>query len=281
MTFDKEYYSIGEVAKICHLNVRTLHYYDEIGLLTPAYIDKNSNYRYYTFQQILEITIIKEFKFIGFSLKEVKSLLKRDDLVHNRKMLEVKCHEIDNTIKALSLLKSRLEKRVEAIEQHFELESTDKIVIKDIDQQYIAYIDFVSACHPNQFNRKFVELMNQIEQSGLEIIGDRYAIFNEDITTINYDHAHIRLYIPVKTDQEITNFVMKIPQYKAITMMYDGTYGYLGEAHEELYRYTQDHQINIDKKKIINRFIIDIATSKDKDQYMTEIMLVIENESEK
>ena len=32
---DKEYYSIGEIAEICNIPIRTLRYYDEIGLLVP------------------------------------------------------------------------------------------------------------------------------------------------------------------------------------------------------------------------------------------------------
>lgn len=57
--FEKEYYSIGEIAKVCNINIRTLHYYDEIGLLAPEKINEKSRYGYYSFQQIQELMIIK------------------------------------------------------------------------------------------------------------------------------------------------------------------------------------------------------------------------------
>ncbi len=39
--------SIGEFSKISHLTMKTLRYYDEIGLLKPAFIDPKNGYRYY------------------------------------------------------------------------------------------------------------------------------------------------------------------------------------------------------------------------------------------
>lgn len=41
----KEFYQIGEVSKICNIPIKTLRYYDEIGLLIPRKIDPDSNYR--------------------------------------------------------------------------------------------------------------------------------------------------------------------------------------------------------------------------------------------
>mgnify|MGYP006353801461 CR=1 FL=1 len=38
---------IKEFAEFTGVSVRTLHYYDEIGLLTPAYVDKFTGYRFY------------------------------------------------------------------------------------------------------------------------------------------------------------------------------------------------------------------------------------------
>ena len=47
-------YKIGEYSKITDLAVRTLRYYDEIGVLKPEYIDDFSGYRYYTDRNITE-----------------------------------------------------------------------------------------------------------------------------------------------------------------------------------------------------------------------------------
>ena len=71
MINNREYYQIGDVSKICNISVKTLRYYDEIGLLKPNKIDIQSNYRYYTNDQLTLVIVIKHFKEAGFSLKEI------------------------------------------------------------------------------------------------------------------------------------------------------------------------------------------------------------------
>ena len=271
----KEYYSIGEVAKICNVNIRTLHYYDEIGLLTPEQIDPKSRYRNYSYQQIVEVMLIKEFKFFGFSLKEVKSLLKRDDIEFNRKMLKHKCAEIDKTMQSLALLKERLEKQVIAIEQRYhEANNEEEINIKNIKEEYIAYIDCQCACTIDNFNKIYVELFTKIEQSGLEVMGDRFAIF-KDIDSIDYNNAHVRLFSPVKATAEICGFVEYMPSYHAVSMMYYGAYDYLDHAYDRMYQYIKDNNIAA-KKSIINHLIINPGTSKEQEEFITEILIKIE-----
>jgi DNA-binding transcriptional MerR regulator len=69
-------YKIGEFAGIFGLSIKTLRIYDHIGLLKPAYIDKESGYRYYMPEQVQALNVIIELKSIGFSLKEIKEVVK-------------------------------------------------------------------------------------------------------------------------------------------------------------------------------------------------------------
>lgn len=71
-------YTVKELAKISGVSVRTLHYYDEIGLLKP--LSKGANrYRYYEEQQLLHLQQILFFKELGFALSDIKKLLSQDD----------------------------------------------------------------------------------------------------------------------------------------------------------------------------------------------------------
>lgn len=54
-----EYYSIGKISKKCNVTVKTLHYYDKIGLLKPEYRDESTNYRYYTKRQMIDVLVIR------------------------------------------------------------------------------------------------------------------------------------------------------------------------------------------------------------------------------
>ncbi len=66
----KNLLSIGELSKITGVHIKSLRYYDSLGILTPAYIDPDSGYRYYSFYQKAEIDAIQFCVDIGISLKD-------------------------------------------------------------------------------------------------------------------------------------------------------------------------------------------------------------------
>ena len=68
--------SIGEFSKICKVTVKTLRYYDRIGLLKPVHVDDMTGYRYYSREQLEKMLLIQRLKRYGFSLEEVRDILR-------------------------------------------------------------------------------------------------------------------------------------------------------------------------------------------------------------
>lgn len=68
---------VNEVAKITGLSVRTLHYYHQQSLVVPEQ-NKETGYRHYTNEHLKQLEHIQFFKELGFSLKEIKSMLKNE-----------------------------------------------------------------------------------------------------------------------------------------------------------------------------------------------------------
>ena len=71
---------IKEFAQFTGVSVRTLHYYDEIGLLVPAYVDKDTNYRYYDEACLIRMQEILFYRELDFSLNSIKDILSSPDL---------------------------------------------------------------------------------------------------------------------------------------------------------------------------------------------------------
>ena len=72
------YFTIGEIANMYNLSIQTLRHYDKIGLLSPAYTNPKTGYRYYSIQQFVKIDFIKHGKALGMTLDEIKVLIKKD-----------------------------------------------------------------------------------------------------------------------------------------------------------------------------------------------------------
>src|ERR687890_2073595 len=72
------YYRVGEVAALTQISVRTLHYYDRIGLLRPA-LHSAGGYRLYGESELLRLQQILTLRYLGFPLKQIGELLDRAD----------------------------------------------------------------------------------------------------------------------------------------------------------------------------------------------------------
>jgi DNA-binding transcriptional MerR regulator len=99
-------YTVQKLAKISGVSVRTLHFYDEIGLLRPAYVEANG-YRYYEETQLLLLQQILFFRELGFELKNIQKILGKGDfdkiaaLHSHRKVLQTSIERTKELIKTI------------------------------------------------------------------------------------------------------------------------------------------------------------------------------------
>ena len=98
----KSYYSIGKVSTLCCVPIKTLRYYDKIGLLVPEYRKDESNYRYYTQDQILTLFIIRKLKLLGIPLKEIHEIISSRDSAAMGKCIQERLQGISQAIEDLN-----------------------------------------------------------------------------------------------------------------------------------------------------------------------------------
>ena len=99
---------IKEFADFTGVSVRTLHYYDEIGLLRPAFVDRSTGYRFYDENSLLRMQEILFYRELDFSLKSINGILSSPNYDKNKALKEQK--------HLLTLKKERLERLISAIE---------------------------------------------------------------------------------------------------------------------------------------------------------------------
>lgn len=115
-------YTVAKLAKISGVSIRTLHWYDEIGLLKPAYHGANG-YRYYEEEQLLALQQILFFRELGFELKQIESILKRSNfdrvaaLSSHRKVLQKNVERTKKLIKTIDATVNHL-KGIKKMKDH-------------------------------------------------------------------------------------------------------------------------------------------------------------------
>jgi DNA-binding transcriptional MerR regulator len=74
-TWEVIVFKIGDFSKLSRVSVKTLRYYDELGLLKPAHVDHFTGYRFYSADQLPQLNRILALKDLGFSLEQTMRLL--------------------------------------------------------------------------------------------------------------------------------------------------------------------------------------------------------------
>lgn len=99
-------YTVQQLANLAGVTTRTLHHYDEIGLLSPA--RKSSNgYRQYGEAELLKLQQIMFFRELEFPLKEIETILKNPKfdiaaaLSDHRKLIEIKKKRMNDLLKTI------------------------------------------------------------------------------------------------------------------------------------------------------------------------------------
>ncbi|MFG1735666.1 MerR family transcriptional regulator [Paenibacillus sp. 843] len=131
---------ISAFAKVSGISIKTLRYYDELGLLKPAHVDEQSGYRYYSEEQLLIVKRIAAYKEQGFTLEQLKPFFEEDigtDVVKNK--LADKMTELQHAMRSLQLQLDEVNSRMTRLERS-EAGNPGGPTIREVPFQRAAFI---------------------------------------------------------------------------------------------------------------------------------------------
>ncbi|MCR2805572.1 MerR family transcriptional regulator [Paenibacillus soyae] len=172
-------FKISEFSRLSRISLQTLRYYDQIGLLKPARIDRSTGYRYYVAEQLLEINRIVIFKDLGFTLQQIAQLLQEDIPTEQiRGMLRLKESEIQQLLENETSKLSRIKERMQLVEREGKMEKEQEAVIKQVEPLHlISYASLGSAEEIPQLFQHFEGLLEASTRSVLS--GPRTVLWKE------------------------------------------------------------------------------------------------------
>ena len=111
------YYSSGQFARIAGVSVRTIRFYDKQNILKPSYVSP-SGARFYTGSDLARLQQILLFKYLGFSLDDIREMTIGDTDYHFLKnSLNLQKRLVQDRIEQMQLVESAIEDTVNALEQ--------------------------------------------------------------------------------------------------------------------------------------------------------------------
>lgn len=105
----EQYLTIGELSKLSGSSIRCLRYYDEIGILKPAYINEQTGYRYYTIEQLTTLSLIQVCNELDIPLKQFQDYKSDDGSFSIGRLVQAGETIAREKIRHLGQLKQKLE----------------------------------------------------------------------------------------------------------------------------------------------------------------------------
>lgn len=268
--YEERFYQIGEMSKLCNIPVRTLHYYNDIGLLVPKRVDPSTGYRYYAHSQLSQVNAIKHFKHAGFSLKEIEVLLKRNDLARNHRMIRYKCEEIAREISALTILQNRLKLYV----REEGAAVSPEIAVKELPVSYVAYSRYRGPSSHDEFTLRYAKLTKLVEEHTLQLSGTMMAVYYDDYRTFDYANADIEVCVAVAAEAELPGVVRRFGGFLAVTATHYGSYATMPQTYGRMLDWAAQNGFKF-TGAAVESYIIDIVTTGCEDDYVTELILPV------
>lgn len=177
--------SIGEFSNICKASTKTLRYYAEIGLILPAEINPENGYRYYSVEQLETMLFINRLKSYNFSLEEIKTILKSEELLDEKLYLALtkKKKEIEKQVQELKKTLDQLNNDISNLKQGKSimsyLESID-VQLVEVPKMYL--LSFRKMVHEYEFAEEygncFSKLFKKIQDDKLTILDPPMVLFH-------------------------------------------------------------------------------------------------------
>jgi DNA-binding transcriptional MerR regulator len=130
-------WKIGELARRTGLTVRTLHHYDEIGLLAPSW-RTGAGHRQYTADDVARLQMIVSLRQLGLSLREIGDWLARPD-TSPRGVIELHLARLRDQIAEQQALCRRLETIAERLRSAEEVSAEDFLTTMEMIAMYDKY----------------------------------------------------------------------------------------------------------------------------------------------
>jgi DNA-binding transcriptional MerR regulator len=272
---------VGEFSCLSRVTVKTLHHYDEIGLLKPSRVDQFTDYRYYTLDQLPRIHRIMALKELGLSLEEINQLLAEDfPPARIREMLRLKRAEAQQRIQEEQTRLAQIDFRLRQIEREGMLQNVD-ILIKSIEPFYALTLRRTAQTRTErEVVRQPIEMA--IRQGRIQPAGARVNIYYEE--EFHGDYQDYEICIPVQPNHPASvtldslgvftlREIMAIPM--AATYLHEGDYDTLAEKFVFLQRWAVENGYKLSG---VWRFVWHRGPMDDVDptQYLTELQHPIE-----
>ncbi|GAA0418087.1 MerR family transcriptional regulator [Virgibacillus salarius] len=270
----KQYFTIGEMAKLHHISESTLRYYDEKDIFKPNMVDQQTNYRYYTLDQFSMLDTIKFLRNLDISLQDIKHFMANrtpNTVLH---MLEKQAQRLQEQKNKIEFMLEKMNDKAEMIKQSLQA-SPRSVWFTTIPLRHIISMPVAPDASDEMFDYYINSLQNQLLMKDFSLFsGDIGITIKQDSLSIQQtpqiNDVFIILHHVPNNMEDLSTIIAE--NYACIHHI--GPYDNITESYEILLLEIQQRGYEIIGNGI-ELMIIDLAVTGNQEEYVTEIQIPV------
>jgi DNA-binding transcriptional MerR regulator/predicted transcriptional regulator YdeE len=270
---------IGDFSKVSQVSIKTLRYYDQMGLLKPQSVDGFTGYRYYSVSQLPRLNRILALKDLGLSLEHIAQVLDEGISAEQlRGMLRLKRAELQQQIAGEQARLARVEARLNAIATEDALPYAD-VVLKQIEPHLVAGSRGILPTYP-AVGHLLEEVFGHLARFGVNGLANGLALTGAAIWHNDaYEEGHIDgeavVYLkrPVPASGPIK--VYELPEALMASVVHKGAYNTFHRTYEAVVRWIETNSYSITGPTREIYLYCTQPVLQDDDSYVTEIQFPV------
>lgn len=274
----KELFTIGEMAKLFRVNIRTLRYYDDIGILRPEATDPVSGYRYYSTRQFERMNTIKYLRALDMPLKDIGLFFEKRDVKSLERLMEEQREKTRRKIESLCRIEKKLQRRLDALEDALNT-STEEIREIYYKKRRIAFLrKEISLEEDLEYPLRELELNNLTEPAVfLGKVG--VSISRANLLARRFKHFS-GIFVLLEEGDSYCGAIQGLPEGNYVTVRFSGTHKGAAKYYQKLLHYMDEkgYECMGDSVEVT---LIDAGFTDDTGQYVTEIQIPVRESKER
>lgn len=263
---------IGEFSKMGMTTVKTLRYYDEIGLLRPRQVDDFTGYRFYETDQLFQLHRIQALRQAGLSISEIERIASGGDTTT---ILRQHAEELEDEIVSKRSQLSRIQFILQGKQE--ELLMSYSATIKELPAAIVYSKELTM---PNY--QAYFTLIPALGQQVMQAYPDLQCAKPEYCYTVNLDHGykefdnHIE-YCEAVTEKkpDFDGIVFKdVPATTVASVMHKGPYEELTSAYAFVFKWIEENGYQMTDMPRTS-YIDGIWNKDSEDEWLTEVQVPV------
>lgn len=266
-------FRIGDVSKLFNLSVSSLRHYENIGILTPEYIDPESGYRYYSTAQFEPLNTIRYLRALDMPISEISDFLQNRDIEKIEEKLRRQKEAVVEKQRRLKKIERKIDNRLRQIEDA-RMSDFDKVKLVELPECRAVIIEDSLKIEDSFDMEPPIRKLEQSQSQGIVFLGKvGIGISKEKLSEKTFGEYDV-VFLILDDEDDYDGKITELPKTLCASLRFCGSHSEAAAQYEKLMNYIGENGY---EPSSFSREVtmIDYGITDNPEEFVTEINIPI------